>query len=72
MNKQTETSKGNFLTTALVGTSMAFILMGKVIGAHGYSFFTVSPAVLLLFCLWWPFLSYIFANKNSPSNFKGS
>jgi len=67
MNKQTETSKGNFLTTALVGTSMTFILMAKVIGAHGYSFFTISPAVLLLFCLWWPFLSYISGNKNSTA-----
>ena len=67
MNNIIEKYSSNFLSTALIGTAMALILLGKVFGSDGYTFFTVSPAVLLLICLWSPFLFCKYGSKNGPS-----
>jgi len=56
-NKQAEleTKKGNIFISALTGTAMAIIIMGMAFESYGYSFRTIAPSVLLIFCLWWPF-----------------
>ena len=61
-NKQEEleAKKGDILTSALVGTAMALIIMGMAFESYGYTFGTIAPSVLLIFCLWWPF----FQSKN--------
>jgi len=53
---ENETNKGTMLVSSLTGSAMAFILIGKLVESYGYTFGTIAPSVLLIFCLWWPFL----------------
>ena len=48
--------KCSLLVSALTGSAMALILFGKVFESHGYTFLTIMPSVLLVVCLWWPFV----------------
>lgn len=48
--------KSSLLVSALTGSAMALILFGKVFESHGYTFLTIMPSVLLVICLWWPFV----------------
>ena len=48
--------KSSLLVSALTGSGMALILFGKVFESHGYTFLTIVPSVLLVTCLWWPFV----------------
>ena len=48
--------KSSLLVSALTGSAMALILFGKLFESHGYTFLTIVPSVLLLICLWWPFV----------------
>ena len=48
--------KSSLLVSALTGSGMALILFGKVFESHGYTFLTIVPSVLLVICLWWPFV----------------
>ena len=48
--------KSSLLVSALTGSGMALILFGKVFKSHGDTFLTIVPSVLLVICLWWPFV----------------
>ena len=48
--------KSSLLVSALTGSGIALILFGKVFESHGYTFLTIVPSVLLVICLWWPFV----------------
>ena len=48
--------KSSLLVSALTGSGMALILFGKVFESHGYTFLTIVPSILLVICLWWPFV----------------
>jgi hypothetical protein len=49
-------AQSNILMPALVGTSMALPLMGKVFDSYGYTFSTVAPSIVLILSLWIPIL----------------
>ena len=49
-------NKSSLLVSALTGSGMALILFGKVFESHGYTFLTIVPSILLVICLWWPFV----------------
>lgn len=65
---ETEIMKSNVLVPALTGTAMALILMDKVFHYHGYSFSTILPSILLLFCLWYPFFQSLSQFKNQKAD----
>jgi len=48
--------KSSLLVSASTGSAMALILFGRVFESHGYTFLTIVPSVLLVICLWWPFV----------------
>ena len=58
-----EIIKRKMLTSALVGSGMAIMLLGKVFHSHGYEFSTVGPSLLLVWCLWWPYLESLSLTK---------